>query len=606
MNKLANKQKTKNWVYFLPISIIIFLVPLIVLLKVKELTPIEIAYWKGTDTNADFFAYYKMAILIVFTVLGMIATYLYLKKENTKIKKTYFYIPMGIYALFIILSTLTAEYKKVAFWGFVDRYEGMLSLLSYLTIMFITINLIKDKKSLKFILYPLLISAIILGAIGVFQYLGYDLFQTSFGKSLILPSKYKSMAEQLKFNFGKNAIYSTLYNTNYVGSYMAMIFSIALTMLILIKDRRKKLILAPITLLMFLNLVGSNSRGGMLGTAMGILVLMVMIRKEILKHYKIIIIGLIILLLGGKYIDKISEGRLSLQITRLKADIVKLVSKEEAVEDPNEYKIKQIFAEDNVLNIVTTAESLKVVVEDDYYLFYDGDNHLDIEFNSEDGVIKILDERYNHYVLKLISDGIVNYLELYIGGYKTRFTVEDNLFKYYQGNGLTKEIKEPKSYGFKGKETLGSGRGYIWSRSLPILKENMILGNGPDTYAIYFPQEDFIGRFNTKSVPYGALVDKPHNLYLQIGINTGAISLIGFLAIVIMYLIQSIRMYFKNNLEDEIEIVGLGIFIAVLSYLVAGIFNDSTVAVAPVFWILLGTGIAINYNLKSNDKELVE
>lgn len=601
MNKLVNKQKLKGWVYFFPISIIVFLVPLIVLLKVKELTPIEIAYWKGTDTNADFFAYYKMVILIVFTVLGMISTYLYLKKENIKIIKSYFYIPMGIYAVFIILSTLTAEYKKVAIWGFVDRYEGMITLLSYIIIMFITINLIKDKESMRFILYPLLISAIILGTIGAFQYLGYDFFQTSFGKSFILPSKYKSMAEQLKFNFGKNTIYSTLYNTNYVGSYMAMIFSITLIMLILIKDRRKKLILAPITLLTFLNLVGSNSRGGMLGTAMGILVLMVMIRKEILKHYKIIIIGLIILLLGGKYIDKISEGRLIRQITRIKADIVRLVSKEEVVEEPNKYKIKEIFAEDNILNIVTTDESLKVVVEDDYYLFYDGDNHLDIEFNSEDGVIKILDERYNHYAMRLLSDGIVNYLEISLGDYKTRFTVEDNLFKYYQGNGFTKEIKEAKSYGFKGKETLGSNRGYIWSRSLPILKENMILGNGPDTYAIYFPQEDFIGRFNTRTIPYGTIVDKPHNLYLQIGINTGVISLIGFLSIVIMYFVQSIRIYFKNNLEDEMEIVGLGIFVAVLSYLVAGMFNDSTVAVTPVFWILLGTGIATNYSLKPNN-----
>jgi O-antigen ligase len=598
MNK---NQISKIRLYLLPISIIVALVPIIVLIKVVELSPIEIAYWKGGVTNADFFSYYKMVLLNVSASIGVLLTYIHHKKENLEIKKTSIYIPMGVYALFIILSTIFAEYKTVALWGFVDRYEGMFSLLSYLIIMFISINLVKDKKTIKYILYPLLLSAIIIGSIGLFQYIGHDFFNTSMGKNLILTSPYKNLADQLKFSFGKNTIYSTLYNTNYVGSYMTIIFSMTLPMLLLIKDRKKKFILAPITLLIFVNLIGSNSRGGILGTAVGVLVLIIMIRKEILKHYKIIIISLIILLLGGRYIDKISEGGLTNQITRLKDDIISLVSKKEEIVNPDKYEIKEIFAEDNILNIVTTAESLKVEVEDDSYIFYDGDNRLDIEFNPEDGVIKILDQRYPHYYLRLISDDIVNYLELSISGFKAQFVVEDGIFKYYQGNGFTKEIKETKSYGFEGKENLGSDRGYIWSRSLPMLKQSLILGNGPDTYAIYFPQEDLKGRLNGGALWGGTLVDKPHNLYLQIGINTGFISLLGFLAIVIMYLIQSVRVYFKGKLEDDIEVVGLGVFISIFSYMVAGIFNDSVVSVAPVFWILLGMGIAINYKLREEN-----
>ena len=36
------------------------------------------------------------------------------------------------------------------------------------------------------------------------------------------------------------------------------------------------------------------------------------------------------------------------------------------------------------------------------------------------------------------------------------------------------------------------------------------------------------------------------------------------------------------------------VFSAIVSYCVAGIFNDSVVPVAPVFWVLLGLGIAMN------------
>lgn len=34
--------------------------------------------------------------------------------------------------------------------------------------------------------------------------------------------------------------------------------------------------------------------------------------------------------------------------------------------------------------------------------------------------------------------------------------------------------------------------------------------------------------------------------------------------------------------------------ISVFGYIVTGIANDSTVAVAPVFWGLLGVGLAVN------------
>jgi len=36
------------------------------------------------------------------------------------------------------------------------------------------------------------------------------------------------------------------------------------------------------------------------------------------------------------------------------------------------------------------------------------------------------------------------------------------------------------------------------------------------------------------------------------------------------------------------------IFSAIISYCMAGFFNDSVVSVAPVFWVLLGLGIAMN------------
>ena len=36
-----------------------------------------------------------------------------------------------------------------------------------------------------------------------------------------------------------------------------------------------------------------------------------------------------------------------------------------------------------------------------------------------------------------------------------------------------------------------------------------------------------------------------------------------------------------------------------MGYLAASMFNDHIVSVAPLFWIILGIGISINFRLKS-------
>ena len=93
-------------------------------------------------------------------------------------------------------------------------------------------------------------------------------------------------------------------------------------------------------------------------------------------------------------------------------------------------------------------------------------------------------------------------------------------------------------------------------------------------------------------------VDKPHNMYIQIAINTGVLSLIAFLALVFSYILSSFKLYFNRKIYSGfMDVAGLGILMAVIVYLFTGLSNDSIVSVAPVFWILLGSGLAVNHKL---------
>lgn len=151
--------------------------------------------------------------------------------------------------------------------------------------------------------------------------------------------------------------------------------------------------------------------------------------------------------------------------------------------------------------------------------------------------------------------------------------------------------------GFEGKEKVGSSRGYIWSRTLPLLKNCLIKGYGADTFTYEFPQNDVLAKYYAYSdynEGFYITVDKPHNMYLQMFYSNGLIALAAFLGIAVFYLVDCFRLYALRKTYRREQIMGTAVMLGIVGYLAAGIFNDSVVSVAPMFWVLLGTGAALN------------
>lgn len=603
---MKNYYEDEEWYHILPIAFIVLVIPLIVSLKVVNLSGDLYEFWKGDTYSLDFFSYYKRWWFLVAVFFSVIMLFVKLYQNNKILKKSYYYFPMCIYIFFVIISTFLSKHPEVAKNGFVERYEGMYVLIGYIIILFVTINLVKKEKHIKVILGGLFISAIILGSIGFFQYLGYDLWKSDFGKSIMMPSKdaYYTYGQTLSYTFSKNFIYSTIYHPDYLGSYMAMLFPLCFAILILAKNKKLKIFMAFMTLLMIINLFGCNSRAGMVGAAFALMIFLVMINKYIIKHWKYFIIGFVIIIIGFGILNIFSKGALSSRIGSLIHDAAKLTNKSDISNTSvSDTILKDIKISGNKAEIVTNTETLKII--------RDSINLIDLKNEKDDIVHYNVDQKTGQLVL---SDPAYKDYSLYIGKLN-----EITVFKVTRGNmnfffdvtskdsiklidNMQKviELKPVEKWGFEGKETLGSARGYIWSRSIPLLRNTMFLGLGPDNFAIYFPQNDILGKMKA----YGdmwMLVDKPHDLYLQIALSTGIISLIAFLSIVIMYFIKSCKIYFRNDFNNFISIAGVGIFIAICGYLGAAFFNDSVISVAPVFWVLLGVGISINYMLSRKE-----
>ena len=437
-----------EWYYLIPIIIFSAIVPLIVYMKMVPVEGIAFQYWKGSSENADFFAYYKSLWIIIAAALSIISFSICLCLKKIQIKQTRLYIPMGLYAFFVILSTIFAEYKDVALWGFPDRHEGMLVLLSYIIICFVTINLVNEKKHLKIIFGSLFASASIIGIIGIFQYFGHDFFRSSFGKLLILPAAQHFMADTLEFLFGSNTIYSTLYNTNNVGSYMSMLFMLSLVLFILVKNKYQKIALGFFTLLMLANLLGCNSRAGYVGTALALLAAIVFLRKALLDNWKIIIVSLIGIFIVFYSLNYFSQGMIvnrikytwqqavdTYQMDKANNEEAQSQAEDSAAEaetsaagdwdgktlsiNPENLRLGEeareikggsiagipVEIDSDILKIALPPAQLKIIIEGDQLRFKDQDDKgLNLNIIKGGKIITIKDSRYADYSIQINNE----------------------------------------------------------------------------------------------------------------------------------------------------------------------------------------------------------
>lgn len=140
-------------------------------------------------------------------------------------------------------------------------------------------------------------------------------------------------------------------------------------------------------------------------------------------------------------------------------------------------------------------------------------------------------------------------------------------------------------------DSFASNRGYIWRKSLEMLKGNIFLGEGFDTYVYNFPHWDPHRDHDLFKV--GLLIDKPHNTYLQVALGAGLAGLLIYLYILFDHMRRYLRVFRLRRIKEKSDVIMLALFAGWLGYLFQGLSNDSVLSNAPVFWALFG--ISVNY-----------
>lgn len=614
MENLKKFCKEKSITFFFPIALVLTIVPLIVRMRISEPDEDTLKLY-GSSANSDLFTQNKEICLIFLSAIILIIAITCFKKFYEKKDKliNIMIICSLIFLGFTFLSTLFSKYKHVAFWGIYDRSEGFITIACYIILFIYSIYTFKKTEEFKFILIPILILVYINGFLGLFQFFGSDLIKTSLGGLIAIPSSYNIDPSKLSLAYESGTIYGTLYHYNYVGSFTALVLPILFGACVIEDDIFLKLLSMGGCVTGLWLLFGSTSRAGLIGFGAIIVFACIFFGKLLLKKKKAILITIACLAVFAVGLNFATSGKIFNRIPSLVADGLSLFKSNTDFDYRDHIPVKNIEHIDNNIVLTLPTDTLTISFENNDYVFRNSKNEVvdyKSEFNSKikaydyttpDANFSNISFRSGKITSKTKNDGLMLILN---GSNEFMFiTRDDNSMHLIDPKTLEEiDLDFPETIGFNGKEKLASARGYIWSRSLPLLKDTLILGSGPDTFSFDFPQHDMLG----KLYAYGTtnmIISKAHNLFLQIGLNNGVVALIAFVILIMVYIVDSFKLYALKNKYDEKQILGSILALSVIGYLFTGLFNDSVICVAPIFWIILGVGAAVNFiNKKAENK----
>ncbi|NRY60541.1 O-antigen ligase family protein [Clostridium beijerinckii] len=616
MENIKTFFKKKNIDFFFPIAFILAIVPLIVRMAMTNADENTLNIF-GEKAQSEFFSQDKAFLLMIFCIILVVISLIFFKKIFKKKDKTVHSIIFAgsIFLVFTLLSAIFSNYKQVSFYGIYDRAEGFITIACYFILFLYSIYTFKTTNDYKYIITPIFILVAINSLVGLFQYTGQDLLKSKLGTAIAVPSEYQKPNQGINLLYEKGKLYGTLFHYNYVGSFVAIVLPILFCLTLLEdEDIFHKLNLGFFSLLSIWLLFGSTSRAGIIGIAVAAIFALIIFWKLVIEKWKPLLIVFSSILVIAVGVNFATKGSLFERIPSLITDALSVFKDTSDFDYRDHVPIRDVKHVDKDVQVVLQNDTLNISYENNDYVFK----------NSKNEIISYVKGNVNGNKLYTTNDEKFKNISFKYGKFYANSNRDDALllnidnqpifmFNLKNDNSIHLinlnskkdiDVEFPPTVGFKGKEKLGSMRAYIWSRSIPMLKDNLILGSGPDTFVFRFPQNDLIGLYYAYDSP-NTIVDKPHNLYLQIALSDGIIALLAFLALMVIYITDSMKLYALKKDFTKSQKLGAATCLGVIGYLFAGIFNDSVVSVAPVFWIVLGVGVALNYmNRMEKNKKL--
>lgn len=578
MTKQRASQKTKKHFndLLLPIILILCILPFVVYLAEYDYGYSKYLWHQDNSIIQDFYTYHRSIffLVIAFFMVVILAFRLTLYREDTKDFKIFF--PLIGYGGFVLLSSVFSANPKAAWLGNFVTLESAFVLLGYCLAAFYTYQIMK-KQDYDTIAKAIAVMFVPMSIIGWFQVFRHDLLNYEWVQKIVMPDdyflKYGGAIEDV---FTGNNVFLTLYNPNYAAIFLVMFSSIFFVFTVYAKNLKERILYGVLLLDALILCWFTYTRAALVAAAVVFLVFVILLiqknKKGVLKYMIPSAIGLFALLLimdaatGGKYIGRFADEEKA-------AELKQILTTERGVEITYEDKTYVLSFSEDAQEVCLTDE-----LGNEISAVESSDGEIELPF-AEEAYATVMDWDAYRILLVFLEDTTLQFIE------------EDGTYYYYTDWGKIDSMTEIPHVDFHGLESLGSGRVYIWSRILPILKNYIFVGSGPDTFAEVYPQNDYVGKMIYAENP-GRIIERAHNDYLMRWVQTGFLSLVCLLIFYGLFFKKCLPYYKRSSLESTDSKLGLGCMLGCIGYLVCCFFSDSVIYTTPIFYVFMGLSLA--------------
>jgi len=501
-------------------------------------------------------------------------------------------VPLGIYALLATISSIFSDYRWISFTGSDGQFESLFAILGYLVCCIYILITLYDENRIKIFEKIIWILLLLVACLGILQFTGNDPIRWQWFQKLITPNGYLENGYTITSLFEENRVSLFSYNPNYAGVLLALLSGFCYGMLITEKNIKKCILEAILLLGLLVALIGTSSKAGILTFITTAILSLVFMRKKI-KHFGQIVsviglfavLGTVILFTLGAKLPLVSQLKgLFSSKNQQQNPLEEMVTEHEKVcfkYNGISFSVAFDFQEENfIFNVLEGSTMIPLRLSENRDVYYLERQGLD-DVTIHPGII---DDTLPLFVITL-------------NGREWMFVKTDQQYYYLNQYLRLEDLQSVERFGFKGYERIATDRGLIWSMTLPLLKESLLLGTGADTFACYYPQNNYKDLYYY--VGDAVASSRPHNMYLKIAVESGVTALVALLVFFCWYWIQSVKIYWREDFSALSARIGFACFIAVTIYLICGLTNDSMISVAPVFWCIQGVGLAVNYMNKN-------
>lgn len=574
-----------RWLVYIYISIlpwIIFRKELLFNTEEKKIMPVK------TAGNTDYFLYGKAAFTIAVGILLFILLFVEITVFHEKLldfktrRDRILFGCMGIYIVCTVMSTILADYKKTALSGGVNSCEGMWVLLLY-PVLFLAAKFVfemdrhKESTDLKqqqaagkwsSLEWIALIQAVILWVLSVIELLYQPVVQLAAGHETQSP--YVNM---ISLSFPSPA---------YCAGYIVLLAPFCMYFMVKADSLLRSVMWSVLTVTTVTACFLTRSTAGfylVIAEGVGFAVYAVVwCKPQTWKMPVVKAVSVAAVISAVFLMNMAAGGRIG------SAASASAVNQTTPVHKSDYYKVKQIEVQNNEVIITGEENTLICRLNEKNSVSFTDENENVLNVSSENSNI------YFPEPYEMVCAGFENnalWLDL---GYKgrIRFYIAGGKFYPMAADGsLIRDISSGMSKENTRFDSIITGRGYIWRKTVPVLKNTVLFGHGAGTFAFYFKQFDYAGLLNSQG-EVDLMIDRPHSWYLQMACSQGIFCMMAVVALIAMVCVTGIKRFTSKKPELKKEAIDMAAVTAIIAFCIFEGITDGSVSVNPLLWVVLG------------------